>query len=80
MARNRVEDALAVTWQEPEYTQSAANLGLTTAEPETTFHAIMVVIRHSLSEIASSDDGEDGADEDDEVTEQGQLNEDYEHC
>jgi hypothetical protein len=39
---------------------------------------MMVNIGHSLSELAGSDKGEDGEDEDDVVTEQGKLSEDDE--
>jgi len=38
----------------------------------------VVAIGDSLSDLASSDHGEDGEDEDDEETEQGNLSEDYE--
>jgi len=38
--------------------------GLTNKEPEKTFQEMMVVIGDSLSDLASSDDGEDGANED----------------
>ena len=38
----------------------------------------MVTIRDSLSDLASSDNGEDGEHEDDEATEQGMLSEDDE--
>jgi len=39
---------------------------------------MMVAIGDSLSDIASSGDGEDGEDENDEETEQGNLSEDDE--
>jgi hypothetical protein len=35
-------------------------------------------IRHSLSDVASSDDGEDGENEDEEETDQGKLSKDDE--
>jgi len=47
-------------------------------EPEKTFAEMLVAIGDSLSDLASSDDGENGQDEDDEVTEQGKLSEDDE--
>ena len=40
----------------------------------------MVAIGDSPNDIASSDDGEDGDNEDDDETEQGQLSEDVEPC
>ena len=42
------------------------------------FHEMMVPIEDSLSNIACSDNGEDGEHDDDEATEQGQLSEDDE--
>jgi len=53
-------------------------VGLTSREPEKTFEEMLVAIGDSLSDLASSDDGEDGAEEDDEETEQGNLSEDDE--
>jgi len=41
------------------------------------FEEMLVAIGDSLSDLASSDYGEDGDDEDDEETEQGKLSEDY---
>jgi len=41
---------------------------------------MMVPIRYSLSDLASSDIGEDGEDADDEETEPGKLSEDDEPC
>jgi hypothetical protein len=51
--------------------------GLTSREPEQTFEEMMAAIGDSLSDLASSDDGEDGEDED-EATEQGKLSDDDE--
>jgi hypothetical protein len=52
--------------------------GLTTREPEKSFYKIIVVIRDSLSDIAMSDNGEDGEEENDDGTEQGKPSEDDE--
>jgi len=52
--------------------------GLTNKEPEMTFEEMMVAIGDSLSDLACSDDGENGEDEDDEETERGKLCEDDE--
>jgi hypothetical protein len=49
--------------------------GSTSREPEKTFEETMAAIGDSLSDLASSDDGEDGEHEDEE-TEQGKLSED----
>jgi hypothetical protein len=52
--------------------------GLMNRESENTFGKTMVGIRDSLSDLVSSDDGEDGEHEDDEATEQGKLSDDDE--
>jgi len=58
--------------------RKAENVGLTNGEPEKTFQEMMVAIGDSLSDLASSNHGEDGDDEDDEETEQGQRSKDDE--
>ena len=78
VARKRVDDAETATRQEQEDRGTAENVGLTTREPEKTFEEMMVAIWDSLSNLASSGDGEDGEDEDDEGTEQSKLNNDGE--
>jgi hypothetical protein len=50
--------------------------GLTSREPEKTLEEMLVAIGDSLSDLASSDDGEDGEEEDDEEAVQGHLSED----
>jgi hypothetical protein len=57
-ARTRVEDAETTIRQEQEDTDTAENSGLTTKEPEKGFNKRMVTIGDSLSDIASSNDGE----------------------
>ena len=52
--------------------------GLTSREPEKMFEEMLVTIGDSLSDLASSDHGEDGEDEDDQETEQGKLSDDDE--
>jgi len=74
----QVQDAEAAIRQEQDDTEAAENAGLTTREPEKTFYEMMVAIGDSLSDIASSDNGEDGEDKDNQETEQGQLSEDDE--
>jgi hypothetical protein len=64
--RKPVEDAEAVIHKKQEDTEAAENAGLTSREPETTFHDMMVSIGDSLSNVASSDYGYDGEDKDDE--------------
>jgi hypothetical protein len=71
-----VEDAEVPVQQEKEGMKHAAITGLTTREPEKTFEEMMVAIGGSLSDLAHSDVGEDGADEDNEEIEQGKLSED----
>jgi len=77
-ARKRVEDAEAAVQQELDDMTHAAITGLTPREPEKTFEEMMAAIGDSLSDLASSDDGENGEDED-EVTDLGKLSEDDEH-
>jgi hypothetical protein len=50
--------------------------GLTSREHENSFEEMLVAIGDSLSNLASSDDGENGEGEDDEETEQGKLSKD----
>jgi hypothetical protein len=72
-ARKRVEDAEAVDQQEQEHMMRAERGGLTSREPEMTFEEMLVTIGDSLSDLASSDTGEDGEDEEYEQTGQGKL-------
>jgi hypothetical protein len=78
-ARNLVEDAEALVHQEQQDMKDTELVELTNRESEKTFDEMMVAIGDSLCDLASSDDEEDGKDEDDEVTEQGKLSEDEEH-
>jgi len=75
-ARKRVEDAEAVVQQEQDEMTHADLAGLTFRTPEETFEEILVAIGDSLSDLASSNNGEDGEDEDDEETAKGKLSED----
>ena len=52
--------------------------GFTFREPEKTFDEMLVAIGDSLSDLASSDHGQDGEAKDDEETEQGTLSDDDE--
>jgi len=76
-ARKRVEEAEAAVQQEQDDMVHSEIAGLTSREPEKTFEEMMAAIGDSLSDLAGSDDGEDGEDEDKE-TEQGKLSEDDE--
>jgi hypothetical protein len=71
-ARKRVQDAEAVVQQEPDNMAHAEIAELTSREPEKTFDEMMAPIGDSLSDLASSDNGEDAEDQDEE-TEQGKL-------
>jgi len=51
---------------------------LTFREPEKTFEPMPVTMRDSLSDLASSNEGEDWEDDDDEETEQGKMSKDDE--
>jgi len=77
-ARKRVEDAQAAVQQEQDDMTHAKVAGLTSRKPEKTCEEMLVAIGDSLSDLASSNHGENGADEDDEDTEQGKLSEDDE--
>ena len=76
-ARKRVEDTEAAVQQEQDDMTHAEIGGLTPREPEMTWEEMMAAIRDRLSDLASSDNGEDGEDEDEE-TEVGKLREDDE--
>jgi len=76
-ARKRVEDAEAAVQQEQDNMTIADIAGLTPREPEKTLQEMMAAIGDSLSDLASSHDGEDGKDEDEE-TELGKRSEDDE--
>jgi len=65
-ARKRVEDAEAAVQQVQEDSRKPENVGLTKREPEKNFEEMMFAIGESLSDLACSDDGEDGEDMDDE--------------
>ena len=52
--------------------------GFTSRQPEKTFEELLAATGHGLSDLASSDNGEDRQDEDDEETERGKLSEDDE--
>jgi len=65
VARKRVEDTETAIKQEQDDMRNAEKAGLTTTTPETTFEEMVNVIGDSLSNLSSSDDGEDGKDEDD---------------
>ena len=69
---------MAAIKQGQEDRGTAERMGLATREPEKTIEAMMVAIRDSLSDLASSDDGEDREDEDDAETEHGKLSKDDE--
>jgi len=73
--RKRVEDAEAAIRQTQEETGTAENAELMTREPDMMSEEVIVAIGESLSHLASSDDGEDGDDEDDGVTKHRKLSE-----
>jgi hypothetical protein len=75
-ARKRVEDAEAASQKEQDDMNTAENEGLMNRESEKRFQQRMVAIRDCLSDLARSDDVEDGEDEDDGETEQGKLSND----
>ena len=78
VARTGVEDAETAIKQEQDDMSNAEKEGLTTMEPETTFEEMLNAIRDSLSNLASSDDVENGADvhDDEEDPAGGKFSED----
>jgi hypothetical protein len=77
-AKERVEDAERAVQQELEDLKQAELARLMNRELEKTFEGMMVAIGDSLSDLASSDDGQDEEVEDDEKTEQVELSKDDE--
>jgi len=78
VARMRVEDAEIAIKQEQDDMRNAEMAGLTATTPETTFDEMLNAIGDSLSDLARSDDGEDGEDKagDEEDHPGGRLSED----
>jgi len=62
----QVEDAETAIKQEKEDMRNAERVGLTTTKTKSTFEGMLNTIGDSLSNLASSDDGEDRKDEDDD--------------
>jgi hypothetical protein len=60
-ARKRVEDAEAEVEQEQDDMRHAEIAGLTSREPEKTFEKMLIAVGDTLSDLGSSEDGEDGA-------------------
>jgi len=77
-ATKRVEDAEAAVQQEQEDMKHAEIVGFTSREHKNTFNGMMVAIGDSVSGLATSDDGEDRDDQDDDESAQGTLSEDDE--
>jgi len=81
-ARKRVDNAETAIKQEQEDMGSAEKAGMTTTKSDTPFEEMLNSIGYSLSDLATSDDGEDGVDEDDgkEHPEQGKPSKDDSPC
>ena len=75
-ARKRVEDAEAAVRQELDNMTHAELAGVTSRKPEKTFEEMLISIGDSLSELATSTNGADGEDENDQETEKSKLIED----
>jgi hypothetical protein len=76
VAKMRVEDAEIAIPQGLEDMRSAESGGLTSREPRQMIQQILDAIGDNLNDLASSDNEQDGEDDDD--TEQGKLSEDDE--
>jgi hypothetical protein len=74
--RQRVEHAEAAVQQQQDNMRQAEIVGLRFREPKKTCQEMLVAIRDSRSDPASSNHAEDGEDEDDEESEQGKLSKD----
>jgi len=72
-ARKRVDDAEAPVQQEEDDMKHAEIVGLTNRESEKTFGKMMVAVGATLSDLASSNNGEDVEVEDDKETEHSML-------
>ena len=66
VATKQVEDAETAIEQEQDDMRNAQQVGLTTTKLETWLEQMFNAIGDSLSDVASSDDGEDWEDEDDD--------------
>jgi hypothetical protein len=77
-ARKRVDNAEAAVQQEQDDMTHGEIARLMSIVPKRTFKQMLVAIGASLGDLASSNHGEDGEDEDDKETEQGKLSEDDE--
>ena len=80
VARKRVHDAETAIIQDINDMSTAENVGATTRTPKLMFGEILNAVRDSLSDLSSSEDEEDGQDEDNdyEDTGLGKLREDDE--
>jgi hypothetical protein len=78
VVRKRDEDTEGAVQQEQNDMTLDEITGLSSREAETTFEGMLVAIGGSLRNLACSDHGEDGEDEDNEETEQGRFSEDDE--
>ena len=80
VATRRVQDAETARMQELNDRTTAGNVGVTTGMPETKFELMLNAIGDSLSDLASSDEEQDGEDEeyDEHDTELGTLSDDDE--
>jgi len=81
VARLRVEDAETAIKQEQDDMRNAEKAGLTTTKHETASWEMLNAIGDSLSDLASSEDEQDGEDKDDDEEDPagGKLSEDDEH-
>jgi hypothetical protein len=77
-ARKWVEDSEAAVQQVQDDMTHAETAGLMSSEPEMRVEEMLVDIGARLSDLASYNNGEDGEEDDDEETEQGNLSEDDE--
>jgi len=80
VARQQVQDTETAIMEELKDITTAERAGVTIRKPETRFEEMLNVIGDSVSDLASSDDEQDGKDkeDDEEDTELGKLSDDTE--
>jgi len=76
VGRQWVKDTQTAIEQEQEDTRKAEDEVLTNREPKDMFQEMMVTLRCSMNDLASSDDVEDADDKNDEDAEPGKLSKD----
>jgi len=75
-ARKRVDNTEALVQQEQEDVKNVEQVGFKNSEPNKTFEEMIVAIGDSVSDLASSENGDDEEDKDDVENQQGVVSKD----